>query len=358
MTLSNLNLWASLPIPALVIDPDDAIADINPAAEQFLNMSARSLKGAPVWDRLFIDAPLEASFARVRGAHAPMFVNNVDVGSGERAPVQCNLQIAPIIDQPNWVVLLLEPREIADRLGRAFATKTAARSVIGMAEMLAHEIKNPLAGIMGAAQLLAMNISNDDQEMTDLIVQECRRILKLLGQVEEFGNVRPPDRQPVNLHDVLDRTRKLAQVGFAAHMRIIEDYDPSLPHSFGDSDQLQQVFMNLLKNAAEANPKGGTIRIKTSYEMSLRVLNKDGTGSAVPLHVEIIDDGPGLPAEIADDIFDPFISGRENGTGLGLALVSKIVSDHEGWITVDSVPGKTVFKLSLPMAPKTKTIKG
>jgi len=346
-------LWVSMPVPAILLAPDDTISSMNPAAEQFLNTSARAVIGAPVWDKLFVDAPLEESFSRVRASHAPLFVNDVDVSSGERAPVQCNLQVAPLSDDTGRVLVLLEPREIADQLGRAMHTKSAARSAIGMAEMLAHEIKNPLAGIAGAAQLLAMNLDADDQEMTDLIVAETRRIVKLLEQVEQFGNVLPPNRKSVNLHDVLDRARKSAMVGFGAHMMIAEDYDPSLPHTFADPDQLVQVFLNLLKNASEANPAGGKITIRTFYQMSLRVRKKDGSGGAVPLQVEIIDDGPGLPPEIAAQAFEPFVSGRENGTGLGLALVSKIISDHEGWISVDSVPGRTVFRVSLPVVPKT-----
>jgi len=346
-------LWVSMPVPAILLDPDDTIAALNPAAEQFLNTSARAITGAPVWDKLFVDAPLEQSFSRVRTNHAPLFVNDVDVSSGERAPVQCNLQVAPLSDDTDRVLVLLEPREIADQMGRGMHTKSAARSAIGMAEMLAHEIKNPLAGIAGAAQLLAMNLEAGDQEMTDLIVAETRRIVKLLEQVEQFGNVLPPKRKSVNLHDVLDRARKSAMVGFGAHMHFLEDFDPSLPHTYADPDQLVQVFLNLLKNASEASTGKGQITIRTFYQMSLRVQKKDGTRSALPLQVEIIDDGPGLPPEIAAQAFEPFVSGRENGTGLGLALVSKIISDHEGWISVDSVPGRTVFRVSLPVVPKT-----
>jgi two-component system nitrogen regulation sensor histidine kinase GlnL len=229
----------------------------------------------------------------------------------------------------------------------------AAKSAIGMAEMLAHEIKNPLAGISGAAQLLAMGLSPEDRELTDLIVEETRRVVKLLEQVEQFGNLRPPARRAVNIHDALDRARRSALVGFAAQMTILEDYDPSLPPTYVDPDQLMQVFLNLLKNASEAAGfKGGTIRLRTFYDHALRRRRKDGTGAALPLQIEISDDGPGIPPEIAADIFEPFVSGRENGTGLGLALVSKIISDHEGWISVDSTPGRTVFRLSLPMAPR------
>ncbi|MDT8855814.1 ATP-binding protein [Paracoccaceae bacterium Fryx2] len=346
-------IWASLPVPALLIDAAGLIVEANPAAEQFLNASCRSLKGLPAFDRLLIDAPLDEALSRARANQSALFINDVDVTTGERPPMQCNIQIAPMNDNPDIIMLLISPREIADRLGRAMSGKRAARSAIGMAEMLAHEIKNPLAGISGAAQLISMNAGPEDRELTDLIVEETRRIVKLLEQVEQFGNLRPPDRRAVNIHDALDRARKSALVGFAARMTIIEDYDPSLPPTFADPDQLMQVFLNLIKNAAEAaGVQGGIIRLRTFYDLALRLRLKDGPGNPLPLQIEIIDDGPGLPPAIAAQIFEPFVSGRENGTGLGLALVSKIVTDHDGWIAVDSVPGRTVFRVSLPVAPR------
>jgi len=344
-------LWSSLPVPALLLDPDDIITEVNPAAENFLNLSAKALLGAPVWDKVMIDAAIENPFARARLHQTSLFVNDVDVGSGERAPIQCNVQFAPLQGADGFMLMILAPREIASRMTTNATSFTAARSAIGMAEMLAHEIKNPLAGITGAAQLLSMTLDNGDLEMTDLIVGESRRIVKLLEQVEQFGNQRPPARIALNIHDVLDRARKSASVGFGSHMTFVEDYDPSLPDAYVDRDQLLQVILNLLKNASEAGGDGGTVRLHTFYDPALRVQGLDGQRARLPLQVEIIDDGPGLPPGIKDMIFEPFISGRENGTGLGLALVSKLVSDNGGWISTDSVPGRTVFRISLPLVP-------
>jgi two-component system nitrogen regulation sensor histidine kinase GlnL len=350
---SDLSIWASLPIPAVIIAPDDTILDINSAAEGFLNASAKSLRGAPVWDTIAVNDPLEKAFQRARDSSTPLFVNDVDVGSGQRAPMQSDLQIAPLIGHAGHMILMISPRELAGRMTQNHSVKSAAKSAIGMAEMLAHEIKNPLAGITGAAQLLSMNLSADDLELTDLIVEESRRIVKLLEQVEQFGNLTVPDFKPVNIHDVLDRARRSALLGFGAHMKIEEDYDPSLPLALGDPDQLLQVVLNLLKNASEAsNRRQGRIRLHSYFEHSFRLRRSDGSGQSLPLQIEVIDDGPGLPEHIKGDIFDPFVSGRENGTGLGLALVSKIISDHGGWISVTSVPGQTVFRISLPLASK------
>ena len=349
-------LWASLPVPAVLVARDDTIADINAAAEGFLNASAKAVTGAPVWDIIAVDAPLEEAFARARATETTLFVNAVDVGSGQRAPLQSQLQIAPLAGSDGVMILMISPRELAGRLTQNNSVKSSAKSAIGMAEMLAHEIKNPLAGITGAAQLLSMNLSADDLELTDLIVAESRRIVKLLEQVEQFGNHTLPERSPVNLHDVLDRARRSALLGFGAQMKIVEDYDPSLPLAWGDKDQLLQVVLNLVKNASEAAGNGGgTIRLHSYYEHSFRLRRSDGQGIALPLQIEVIDDGPGLPAHIAGDVFDPFVSGRENGTGLGLALVNKIISEHDGWISVTSVPGRTVFRISLPRADAHET---
>ncbi|MBC7479333.1 MAG: PAS domain-containing sensor histidine kinase [Pseudorhodobacter sp.] len=350
-------IWQSLPMPALLIASDDRILNANLAAETFLNASAKSITGERVTQRTALDDSLRHALQRCRANKSEVFLNDVTFTFGERPTTTCTIQMAPLQDEPETLLMLIQPRVIADRFGRARGASSAAKSAIGMAEMLAHEIKNPLAGISGAAQLLSMNLSKDDRELTDLIVEETRRIVKLLEQVEQFGNIRPPERRAVNIHDALDRARRSAQMGYAAQMMIVEDYDPSLPATFADPDQLMQVFLNLIKNATEAAKEGpqqgrGTIRLRTFYEHSLRLRRKDGTQAALPLQVEIIDDGPGIPPDIAQDIFEPFVSGRENGTGLGLALVSRIMADHSGWISVDSVPGKTVFRLSLPMAPK------
>lgn len=352
-----IDIWASLPVPAVRIDANERIADLNTAAEGFFNTSSKAMRGVPVWDAIAVDAPLETSFQRARDSGAPLFVNDVDVGTGTRVPVQCALQIAPVVGVEGEMLMLISPRELAGRMTQNHSVKSAAQSAIGMAEMLAHEIKNPLAGITGAAQLLSMNLKAEDLELTDLIVEETRRIVKLLEQVEQFGNLSPPDRKPVNVHDVLDRARRSALLGFGAQMKIVEDYDPSLPLALGDPDQLVQVILNLLKNASEAaGDAGGKIRLRSFFEHSFRLRRSDGSGQSLPLQIEVIDDGPGLPPDIKDDIFDPFVSGKENGTGLGLALVSKIISDHNGWISVDSVPGRTVFRISLPRAAGTPFI--
>ena len=352
-------LWNSLPVPALLLNVDDTIAQSNPAAEAFLNLSTKALAGAVLWNTVLIDTALTDAYRRASSNRTSLFINDVDVSSGERAPMKCNIQFAPLQSDDGaddeQMLMIFQPREMATRMKKSSQTGRAARSAIGMAEMLAHEIKNPLAGITGAAQLLSMDLSAEDREMTDLIVEESRRIVKLLEQVEQFGNLQPPNRRAVNIHDILDRARISASLGFGAHMMMIENYDPSLPPAYVDGDQLLQVLLNLIKNASEAGSAGGAIELHTFYDPSLRVQKSDGTAARLPLQIEIIDNGPGLPADIAGDVFEPFISGRENGTGLGLALVSKLIADNDGWIAVESAPGRTVFRVSLPIMPTDKT---
>ena len=340
-------VWASLPVPAFVLSADDTITEVNPAAEQFMNSSVKSLLGAPVFDRLAIDAPLEGALRRVRVDQSALFINNVDVSGGNSAPVQCNIQIAPLGGSDDQVLLLMEPRQLADRLGRSHSVKSSARSAIGMAEMLAHEIKNPLAGITGAAQFLSLSLPAEDLEMTDLIVEESKRIVSLLDQVEQFGDVTPPSCAFVNIHDVLDRAARSAVFGFAGDIQIHKTYDPSLPEVWADADQMVQVFLNLVKNACEALGPEGKVTIRTFYDPSLRLPLPDGTGRRLPLHVEIIDNGPGLPKALANHVFEPFVTTKNNGKGLGLALVSKIIAQHRAWISVASQPGHTIFRVSL-----------
>ncbi|RFP89133.1 PAS domain-containing sensor histidine kinase [Rhodobacteraceae bacterium 63075] len=345
-------LWAALPLPAVLLGPQDEIEALSPAGEQFMMTSARGLLGKALWDVLGFDADLGRAFARVREAQAPLYVSDALVSVGARPAERCNLRLSPYAEGGGRMLLLISPLEESARLPREGSSRAAVRSAIGMAEMMAHEIKNPLAGITGAAQLLSMSLGDEDRELTDLIVAESRRVVKLLDQVEEFGNLSPPDKRAVNLHDVIDRARRSAALGFGAKLRIVEEYDPSLPPALADADQLLQVLLNLIKNAAEAAGPGGTIRLRTHYEHGFRLRKADGLSQPLPLQIEVIDDGPGIAPDLLAEIFDPFVSGKENGTGLGLALTAKIIAAHDGYVTARSEPGQTALQICLPRAPE------
>ena len=341
-------LWQSLPLPVIVLGPDDRVADLNAPAEGFVNRSGRAAAGTRIQEIVDVDGGLDVLLARARRDGGGMTMHSVGVHVRPGPRRDCDLHFGTL--PGGGMILLAVPQDIAGRLDRARTSRSAARSAIGMAEMLAHEIKNPLAGITGAAQLLEMGLTGEDVELTQLIVAETRRIVKLLDQVEQFGDNRGARCRAVNLHDVLDRAIRSATLGVASHMVLKDAYDPSLPLTWADPDQLLQVVLNLLKNAAEAADGQGTIVVRTFYDASLRLRRPDGTGAAVPLQVEVEDDGPGIPPEMTASLFEPFVSGRENGTGLGLALVAKIVADHDGLVSVESRPGRTAFRISLPLA--------
>ncbi|WBU62956.1 two-component system sensor histidine kinase NtrB [Paracoccus aerodenitrificans] len=355
----------ALPLPGLMLDVSDRLVGLNDAAELWLNLSRRSMIGHRLGDteiqsRMRVTPDLGALFQRVRNTQGPVAQPRVRFDLADRSggylPQYGDVHLGPAPDGlPGGVTILVAPTDAADGMDPGHAARKAARQAIGMAEMLAHEIKNPLSGIRGAAQLLSMNVADEDREFTDLIVAESRRIVSLLDQVEKFGDTTAPDLKAVNLHDILERARRSAELGFARNFEVMTEYDPSLPDALGDDDQLMQVALNLLKNAAEAlerGPGGRTIRIRSFYDGALRLAASEEYPEPriLPLQVEIEDDGPGVPDAIAAQIFEPFVSGRENGTGLGLSLVSKIITDHGGWLRVESRPGRTVFRISLPKA--------
>ncbi len=344
----------ALPLAVVVVGPDTRIDDANVAAEDFFDMSVALLRRHSLRDLVPFGSPLLALVEQVRQRGGAVNEYKVDLGT-PRMPSErvVDLHVAPVAERPGHIVVMLQQRTMADKMNRQLTHRGAARSVIALAAMLAHEIKNPLSGIRGAAQLLEQSASDDDRTLTRLICEEADRIVKLVDRMEVFGDERPVEREPVNIHVVFDHVRRLAQSGFARHIRFVEDYDPSLPPVLANRDQLVQVFLNLVKNAAEAigeNAIDGEIQLSTAFRPGVR-LSLPGSKSKVSLPLEfcIKDNGPGVPDDLMPHLFDPFVTTKPTGTGLGLALAAKIIGDHGGIIECESQPRRTVFRVLMPM---------
>jgi len=342
----------SLESAVLVVDAQTQVTFANNAAEQFLGASLAQLQNVPLTDFIPSDSPVFALIALVRAEGITASEYGVVLESPRIRKHYVNVQATALPDRPDHVVLTFFERSIADKIDRQLTHRNAARSVTAMAAMLAHEVKNPLSGIRGAAQLLEQSAEPEDQTLTRLICEETDRICALVDRMEVFSDGRPLERAPINIHQVLERVKKIAVNGFARHVRIVEHYDPSLPPVDGNFDQLVQIFLNLVKNAAEAVPeKGGEITLTTAYQHSVRfAIAGSDTRTHLPLVVSVQDNGPGIPLEMRDHLFDAFVTSKRKGSGLGLALVAKMVDDHGGVVEFDSVPGRTVFRVMLPMA--------
>ncbi len=353
-------LVEALPHPLLVIGKDLAIDYVNQAAEDFFQMSSSVLCRHSLPDVVAFGCPLIALVEQVQRNGTTVNEYGVELSSFRFESTKLvDLYGGPVPVGSNAVMVMIQQRSMAQMIERQLTHRGAARSVSGLAAVLAHEIKNPLSGIRGAAQLLEGDRDETDRTLTQLICSESDRICNLVDRMEIFGDERPLQREPVNIHDVLDHVKQVASTGFASHIKIVENYDPSLPPVPGSRDKLVQVFLNLVKNAAEAigdSRSDGQITLSTAFRPGVR-LSVPGSQARVslPLEIAVEDNGSGVPADLVQHLFDPFVTTKQSGTGLGLALVAKIIGDHGGIIECDSRPRYTVFRALMPMASRDGT---
>ncbi|MEM8839081.1 MAG: ATP-binding protein [Pseudomonadota bacterium] len=352
----------ALPNPVVLVGLNNEILYGNYAAQAFFQAGLSGLRRMTLDELLPFGSPVLSLIPQVRERRGPVNEYRVDIGTpktgGERL---VDVFATPLDTGTQDVVVTFQERTIADKIDRQLTHRSAARSVTGLASMLAHEIKNPLSGIRGAAQLLEDSASDQDKALTRLITEEADRIVNLVDTMEVFSDERPIEREAVNVHTVTDHVIQVAENGFARGMKITKLYDPSLPPVLANRNQLIQVFLNLVKNASEACEGVGDpeITITSAYRPGVRI---SASGSdqriALPMEFRVIDNGRGVPEDLHPHLFDPFITTKTNGKGLGLALVAKIIGDHGGVIECQSQPKHTEFRILLPPFKETRNAKG
>ena len=344
---------ASLPNPLFILDSYNCFVYLNQAAEIFFQSSQVILSGLPLDGFIPADANLFSMLRRARDQNVSVGDQGLELAGPKLGLKVVNVQITPFGEMPSLLLVSIQERALAERLRGQTLFRGAARSISAMAALLAHEVKNPLAGIKGAAQLLESGLGDEDRALTRMIVKESDRVAELLDRMEGFGGGASLVLSPVNIHEVLDHCLGIASASYGAHLSVHRHYDPSLPLVNGHRDLLIQAFINIIKNASEATDYNDKLVIKTSYSQGRRLsLAASDGGLHLPVQVDLIDNGRGIPDDIRDHLFEPFVSGSDGGSGLGLTMVASVVADHGGMIEVDSAPGRTAFRMNFPVATK------
>lgn len=349
----------ALSYPVALLDEDTCFCWVNHAAESFFQRSQSILIGSFLRDILPQDNAMFQLLRRAFMVGNSISEQNIELTNPRIGHHLVDVQISLVAGDKSLAggkslaCLSLQPRTLAEKLRGMSSFKGAALSMSKMSALLAHEIKNPLAGIKGAAQLLEDELSASGQSMVDLIVEEVDRITRLLNRIEGMASGAPIVFSEVNIHEIIDHSLRITKASFGRHVEIVSLYDPSLPMMFADREMLVQAFINIFKNASEATQKNAKITVVTSYSLHSHFVAVGGQKSVhLPLQIEITDNGAGIPYDLHDIVFEPFISSKSEGSGLGLAMVASVISDHGGMVSARSRPGETVIVINLPLQIK------
>lgn len=342
-----------LPFPIVMLDRDDSFIWLNHAGEQFFKSSLSILSGTRL-DRLIPkDSQIFSLIRRARQSGTSVEDKAITFVGPRIGLRGASIQLVPFplsdFDEP-VILMTLQERTGSEQLATQQNFKGAALSMSRMSALLAHEIKNPLAGIKGAAQLLEMELPEAHHELSHMIVSETDRITSLLQRIENLSSDAPVRFETVNIHEVLDHCLKITSASFGRHLEIKRSYDPSLPDIQADREMLVQCFINLFKNASEATEEGDSLSLQTSYSLTRYVTTETSRKLIhLPLQIAIKDSGKGVSDDLQAHIFEPFVSNKSGGSGLGLAMVASVIADHGGAIAMHSSPQGSCFTLNLPI---------
>ena len=336
----------AIELAIIVINPRDLIYFANDSAEKLFTISSNLLINQPLTNIFPFSHPIFDLISMARQRQSDVFAYFIDWETQDQRQLSLDIQLSPLPEHGFYVITMQERNNAIDRQQNH---RRATRTMTAISATFAHEIKNPLAAIRGAAQLLEKCVTPYDRQLTQMICAETDRICSLTNQLEEFETHGQILKEEINIHTILLHVERMAKASFATHINFITQYDPSLPKVFANKNHLIQIFLNLVKNAAEAAPlTNGEITITSAYRPNIQ--QRRGSSIALPLEITVRDNGAGVTPELLPFLFAPFVTSKTTGRGLGLAIVAQLLDENGGEIEYNYISKQTVFRVFLPKA--------
>ena len=349
------DLWESVPYPAFVLNENYDIKLANPLSQQYCETSLDRLRGQNLRKYIGQNSSVFEVLEKITGNSSAIVKFDVPINWKNKGS-QIFDMYAVNVETGLSNLIFFHPKRLKGKMDKAIQNQNSIKSVSAMGSVLSHEIKNPLASIIGATQLLENSTVKNKKNLTQIILEEAKRIESIVDRVQLLAEVNRYDFCKLNIHDVIEKVKRSASQGYGSHVLFEENYDPSIPDVLGDFELLTQAFHNLIKNSCEAvSKKGGRINIKTSFYSGLAIGSFGERNEKLKLMITISDNGPGVSKNIIADIFDPFSTTKMVGSGLGLPLVAKIISEHGGFVELDDIYEGACFKIYLPASNDSKS---